>query len=564
RDPGAVFFGVGGAFDPDFAAVALDELLCHEQADAGADGHAGGEEGVEDFVQVLLGNPHAVVFDGEEDAGTGCLDVRDAEAETAAVAHGVDGVGEQVGDDLHHLAAAKYDFGFRVDAAVDLDAVGEAAGSVDGERVLGELGKRDADCGGVLAVVAEGLLGDMGDAVELDLGGREIRSSFLVDHGAKEIEQIEDGLERIVNLVRYGGGHASGCGDLFGLDERIFHALAMGDVAQDLGSADDPAGCVADRRDGEGDVEELAGFGAADGIEVLDTLAGSDLGDDHGLVAMQMLGDEGEDGFADDLLGGVAEDALGGFVPAGDDAVEVLADDGVVGAFDDGGELAEALGVEVPVGMNLVQLGELAGELIACAGVFQRDGDLRAEGADEELGAFVEDVGLFVSEDERAEDLAGEIAERHSEIAADGAALVRKAVAGKRAMKAGIAADIAGTDDGAVFERSGKGSARREGGGAAFAGARDHVQGIAAGVWAGLIAEKAAELRTGELQAGVRSPLRDGFGTGVAGEEETSLCDDLEFLFERQCAAGGDAHAVWPGESGAGWREVDMPALLFR
>ena len=41
------------------------------------------------------------------------------------------------------------------------------------------------------------------------------------------------------------------------------------------------------------------------------------------------------DGLADDLGGGVAQDPLGGLIPARDDAVERLADDGIVGGFDD-------------------------------------------------------------------------------------------------------------------------------------------------------------------------------------------------------------------------------------
>ena len=45
---------------------------------------------------------------------------------------------------------------------------------------------------------------------------------------------------------------------------------------------------------------------------------------------------QGGDGLADDLGGGVAQDPLGGLIPARDDPVERLADDGVVGGFDDG------------------------------------------------------------------------------------------------------------------------------------------------------------------------------------------------------------------------------------
>src|SRR6202043_2454160 len=49
------------------------------------------------------------------------------------------------------------------------------------------------------------------------------------------------------------------------------------------------------------------------------------------------------DRLADDLFGRVAEQVCGGAVPADDDAVEGLADDGVAGRFDDAGELLARL-----------------------------------------------------------------------------------------------------------------------------------------------------------------------------------------------------------------------------
>jgi len=44
------------------------------------------------------------------------------------------------------------------------------------------------------------------------------------------------------------------------------------------------------------------------------------------------------DRLADDFVGGVAEGALRGRVPTEDDAVEIFADDGVVGSSNDGGQ----------------------------------------------------------------------------------------------------------------------------------------------------------------------------------------------------------------------------------
>ena len=71
---------------------------------------------------------------------------------------------------------------------------------------------------------------------------------------------------------------------------------------------------------------------------MLDPLAAPDTRQDLGLLAAMVRGDDHGDRVADGLGGGVAEEPFGATVPALDDAVQVLADDGVVGGFDNGGE----------------------------------------------------------------------------------------------------------------------------------------------------------------------------------------------------------------------------------
>ena len=71
---------------------------------------------------------------------------------------------------------------------------------------------------------------------------------------------------------------------------------------------------------------------------MLHPLAALQAFDDRRLLVQPVPGDQLEHRLADDLLGGIAEEALRPFVPAGDDAVEVLADDGVVRRADNGGE----------------------------------------------------------------------------------------------------------------------------------------------------------------------------------------------------------------------------------
>ncbi len=113
----------------------------------------------------------------------------------------------------------------------------------------------------------------------------------------------------------------------------------VGDVPADLGGPDDLALGVADRRDGERDVDDGAVLPPPLRLVVVDLLAAADAAEDA-LGVLDGLGrHEHGDVPADDLLGGVAEDAFRPLVPARDDAVEVLRGDDVVGGLDDGGEL---------------------------------------------------------------------------------------------------------------------------------------------------------------------------------------------------------------------------------
>jgi hypothetical protein len=96
-------------------------------------------------------------------------------------------------------------------------------------------------------------------------------------------------------------------------------------------------GLVADRRDGDGNVDASAILAEALGLEVLDRFAAQDCRVEPFLFVVMIARYQLEDGLADDLFGRVAEDRLRRPVPTGDDTVEGLADDGVFRRFDDGG-----------------------------------------------------------------------------------------------------------------------------------------------------------------------------------------------------------------------------------
>jgi len=107
--------------------------------------------------------------------------------------------------------------------------------------------------------------------------------------------------------------------------------LGRRDVAGDLGSADDLAPHVPDRRDGQRDGDQRAVLAPPCCLVARHALAIADAANDVGLLAPQMIGNEHQDRLSDRLVGGVAEHTLGRMVPVGDDARQILADDCVVG-----------------------------------------------------------------------------------------------------------------------------------------------------------------------------------------------------------------------------------------
>src|ERR1700687_755129 len=113
--------------------------------------------------------------------------------------------------------------------------------------------------------------------------------------------------------------------------------LELGDVPGNLGSPDDPALRVPDRRDGQGYVDKGSILASAQGFEVLNPLAPPDLFENDRFFVLA-VGRDYESNWADDrLIRAIAEKPLGALVPAEDHAVEVLGQDGVFGGFDDGG-----------------------------------------------------------------------------------------------------------------------------------------------------------------------------------------------------------------------------------
>ena len=155
-----------------------------------------------------------------------------ADDQAAAVAHGVDGVGDEVVEDLADVVFEAEDGSLCGVVCLDTDAGVAEAALVEIEDGIDELVGGDVGAGDGLAVEAEGLGSDLGDTGELGLRhvdvDLEVRRKALVERD--EIEQIGDGFERVIDLVGDGAGEATDGGELLALHESGLGALLLRDV----------------------------------------------------------------------------------------------------------------------------------------------------------------------------------------------------------------------------------------------------------------------------------------------------------------------------------------------
>ena len=76
-------------------------------------------------------------------------------------------------------------------------------------------------------------------------------------------------------------------------------------------------------------------------------------------VGVQVLRNQLENGRADHLLCRISENTRGSRIPTGDDAIQVLAQNHVVGGFDDRSEFTEALGTILQRLLTLLDLRDV-------------------------------------------------------------------------------------------------------------------------------------------------------------------------------------------------------------
>ena len=118
----------------------------------------------------------------------------------------------------------------------------------------------------------------------------------------------------------------------------LFQAPSLADVTRHLGSADDTARGISDRRDGDRHVEESTILGNSYGLEVIDTLTSPDAREHPILFGSPIGGNDQRDVSSDRFLGRPSKNSLRRRIPGRDDAVEGLADDDVVGGLHDRGQ----------------------------------------------------------------------------------------------------------------------------------------------------------------------------------------------------------------------------------
>src|SRR5262249_33229970 len=125
-------------------------------------------------------------------------------------------------------------------------------------------------------------------------------------------------------------------------------------VPSDLRRANDPAGFILDRRDRQRDVDDLSIAPQPQSVEMGDASSRLQFGDDVVFLMGAGRGGNQRDVASDGLLGRVTEKSFGACVPALNDAIQGLADDRVIGAFDNrsqdpgGQQTVFALDLHVP------------------------------------------------------------------------------------------------------------------------------------------------------------------------------------------------------------------------
>src|SRR5262249_10621058 len=105
--------------------------------------------------------------------------------------------------------------------------------------------------------------------------------------------------------------------------------------------------------------DQVSVLTSANGFIMIDAVASADALDNYGLFMVAFRWNQDRHRFADDLFGEIAKEPLGTLVPAGNEAIEILADDCIIAGLDDGSEPPELLPAFAQRCFRLIALNEV-------------------------------------------------------------------------------------------------------------------------------------------------------------------------------------------------------------
>src|SRR6185437_8993247 len=172
----------------------------------------------------------------------------------------------------------------------------------------------------------------------LDCGNGRLRPSVIHRSAREDLACRADGREWIAQLVRE--HREEFVLESVFLKQAPLELFAPANVPHDLRGAHDFAFVILQGRDGERHLDPSPILREPYCVEVIDALTAPQLLQEALLLLVELGRDDRQDGFTDDLALGVPEESFRGRIPRGNPAVDALADDGIVGGFDDQGELS--------------------------------------------------------------------------------------------------------------------------------------------------------------------------------------------------------------------------------
>ncbi len=163
-------------------------------------------------------------------------------------AHGVNGIADQVAEDLQHFALEASDGLGGAIAPFDPDPGIQQASLVKRNGGINQFGPGDLARVGGLAVKAQCLIGDGRNAAKLDLCAGQMASGLGIERGMlREVDKIGHRCQRVIDFVGDGAGESTDGIELFRLQQKLFGAPVFSHVDAEHDDAGNVAVGIAPR-----------------------------------------------------------------------------------------------------------------------------------------------------------------------------------------------------------------------------------------------------------------------------------------------------------------------------